>query len=138
MLLAHPYKEDSKVPSTHSVVLFLIAINNTSSAKSRLCSIRPDNVFYISDIYGMLLFVGVDPFYDKVWWTKLLYGPLLDGDNKPLFELLSLIMWRTEKKDVLDQVIYKLFSYLLLEIWSDCSVLQINLLNFLPFSLFAS
>eukprot|EP00794_Sanderia_malayensis_P003768 gene3768-4290_t len=58
----------------------------------------------LEDIYGMVLFIGVFPYCIKAWWTKLLYEPLIHGDNQPLFRLLSRIMWRTEKKNVLDQI----------------------------------
>ncbi len=67
------------------------------------------NVLSVLDIYGMLLFLGVFPYFMKVWWRKLLLEPLISGNNKPLFELLSRVMWRTEKKYVLHQVYFNDF-----------------------------
>jgi len=52
----------------------------------------------------MLLFIGVFPYCIKTWWNKLLYQPLIYGNTKPLFDILARVMWRTEKKDVLDQI----------------------------------
>ena len=57
----------------------------------------------------MLLFIGFFPYCLKTWWNKLLREPLCHGYTKPLFDVLARVMWRTEKKDVLDQVIFKAF-----------------------------
>ncbi|KAJ9598861.1 hypothetical protein L9F63_026604, partial [Diploptera punctata] len=47
---------------------------------------------------------GIDPHQDLRWWQDLVYGPYCHGDNKPLYELMGKIMWRTAKKDVLHQI----------------------------------
>eukprot|EP00795_Rhopilema_esculentum_P014371 gene14371-5419_t len=58
----------------------------------------------LEDVYGMLLFIGFFPYCLKSWWNKLLREPLCHGYTKPLFDVLARVMWRTEKKDVLDQI----------------------------------
>ena len=67
-----------------------------------------DSIEYIfsgsTDLYGLLLFLGVDPFWVKQWWTKLLYEPYCHGNKEPMIDLVSKVMWRTAKHDVLDQV----------------------------------
>ena len=64
-----------------------------------------DNIQLIfPDLYGLFLFLGVEPYYRKTWWKKLLYEPFLRGDPKPLKDALYNVMWRTPKKDVIDEV----------------------------------
>ena len=56
------------------------------------------------DLYGLLLFLGIDPFCVKLWWDMLLYLPFCAGYKLPLEHVMSDIMWRTSKKDVIHQV----------------------------------
>ena len=60
-----------------------------------------------SDLYGLLLFLGVDPYWVQCWWTKLLYEPYHNGDQQPLLDVVSRVLWRTAKKDVIEQVDFK-------------------------------
>jgi len=64
---------------------------------SRLCC-------WCADLYGLLLFLGVDPYWVKFWWTKLLYEPFSSGQRQPLYAAVSQVLWRTAKDDVIDQV----------------------------------
>ena len=58
----------------------------------------------MADLYGLFLFLGVEPYYRKTWWRKLLYEPFLIGNSEPLLDVLYNIMCRTAKKDVINEV----------------------------------
>ena len=64
----------------------------------------------VVDLYGLLLFLGVEPYWVQAWWSRLLYTPYCHGNREPLHQLLSQVLWRTAKKDVLDQVVLKSLS----------------------------
>ena len=57
-----------------------------------------------SDLYGLFLFLGFDPYLVKQWWTRLLYDPYCHGIEEPLNAAVSAVLWHTAKNDVLDQV----------------------------------
>lgn len=59
---------------------------------------------FISDLYGLLLFLGMDPYWVQLWWNRLLYQPFSYGITQPMYDTLSQALWRTAKRDVLDQV----------------------------------
>ncbi|XP_046561423.1 E3 ubiquitin-protein ligase SHPRH-like [Haliotis rubra] len=58
----------------------------------------------VQDLYGLLLFLGMDPYWVQLWWNKLLYQPFTYGITQPMYHTLSQALWRTAKKDVLDQI----------------------------------
>ncbi|XP_072912668.1 E3 ubiquitin-protein ligase SHPRH isoform X2 [Hemitrygon akajei] len=58
----------------------------------------------LEDLYGLILFLGVDPYWVKHWWDQLLYQPYCRKNPIPIYTLIAKIMWRTAKKDVLDQI----------------------------------
>nr|XP_006814870.1 PREDICTED: E3 ubiquitin-protein ligase SHPRH-like [Saccoglossus kowalevskii] len=58
----------------------------------------------IEDMYGLLLFLGVDPYWVRHWWHRLLYQPYVHGNFTPINEVVAKVLWRTAKKDVLDQI----------------------------------
>ncbi|KAG8444169.1 hypothetical protein GDO86_009376 [Hymenochirus boettgeri] len=58
----------------------------------------------LEDLFGLVLFLGVDPYWVKHWWDHLLYRPYCRKDPQPLYHFISKIMWRSAKKDVLDQI----------------------------------
>ncbi|KAM3675288.1 E3 ubiquitin-protein ligase SHPRH [Ammospiza maritima maritima] len=58
----------------------------------------------LEDLYGLVLFLGVDPYWVKHWWDQLLYRPCCRKNPRPLYSLIAKIMWRSAKKDVLDQI----------------------------------
>ena len=51
-----------------------------------------------------MLFLNVDPYCLEHWWKRCLYDPYIRGKTKNLEEILCKILWRTAKKDVLDQI----------------------------------
>ena len=80
------------------------------------------NLWYllITDLYGLLLFLGVDPYWVQPWWNKLVYEPFCYGVTEPMYKLLTSVMWRTMKTDVLDQVCKEIF-HLMMPSFSDPS-----------------
>ncbi|XP_029982035.1 E3 ubiquitin-protein ligase SHPRH isoform X2 [Sphaeramia orbicularis] len=58
----------------------------------------------LEDLYGLVLFLGVDPYWVKHWWDQLLYRPYRRGNTEPLYNIISQILWRSAKKDVIDQI----------------------------------
>lgn len=60
--------------------------------------------FFHTDLYGLVLFLGVDPYWVKHWWDQLLYRPYRRGNTEPLYIVIAQLLWRSAKKDVIDQV----------------------------------
>ncbi|NXU70552.1 SHPRH ligase, partial [Oreotrochilus melanogaster] len=58
----------------------------------------------LEDLYGLVLFLGIDPYWVKHWWDQLLYRPYCRKNPRPLYSLIAKIMWRSAKKDVIDQI----------------------------------
>ncbi|MGH0146195.1 UNVERIFIED_CONTAM: hypothetical protein FKN15_007933 [Acipenser sinensis] len=58
----------------------------------------------LEDLYGLVLFHGVDLYWVKHWWEQLLYHPYRRGNPHPLYSVIARLMWRSTKKDVLDQI----------------------------------
>ncbi|XP_052811504.1 E3 ubiquitin-protein ligase SHPRH-like isoform X2 [Mya arenaria] len=58
----------------------------------------------LEDLVGLFLFLGVEPYYHLQWWHQLLYDPYCHGVMEPMHNLLTSVLWRTVKKDVLDQI----------------------------------
>ncbi|XP_021176668.2 E3 ubiquitin-protein ligase SHPRH [Fundulus heteroclitus] len=58
----------------------------------------------LEDLYGLMLFLGVDPYWVKHWWDRLLYRPYRRGNTEPLYHVIAQILWRSAKKDVIDQI----------------------------------
>ncbi|TKS86976.1 E3 ubiquitin-protein ligase SHPRH [Collichthys lucidus] len=58
----------------------------------------------LEDLYGLVLFLGVDPYWVKHWWDQLLYRPYRRGNTEPLYYVIAQLLWRSAKKDVIDQI----------------------------------
>lgn len=58
----------------------------------------------LEDLYGLVLFLRVDPYWVKRWWDQLLYRAYRRGNTGPLYSVISQILWRSAKKDVIDQI----------------------------------
>ncbi|XP_061700944.1 E3 ubiquitin-protein ligase SHPRH isoform X1 [Syngnathoides biaculeatus] len=58
----------------------------------------------LEDLYGLVLFLGVDPYWVKHWWDQLLYRPYRRGNPEPLYSVVAQLLWRSAKKDVIDQI----------------------------------
>ncbi|XP_040916643.1 E3 ubiquitin-protein ligase SHPRH [Toxotes jaculatrix] len=58
----------------------------------------------LEDLYGLVLFLGADPYWVKHWWDQLLYRPYRRGNTEPLYNVIAQLLWRSAKKDVIDQI----------------------------------
>ncbi|KAG1714827.1 E3 ubiquitin-protein ligase SHPRH [Nymphon striatum] len=58
----------------------------------------------LDDLYGLVLFLGIDPVYMEKYWLKLIRIPFLNGRLNPLVSILKEIMWRSTKKAVFQQI----------------------------------
>nr|CAD7260465.1 unnamed protein product [Timema shepardi] len=76
-----------KVPAVHRW-----AITGTPMQKS------------INDLFGLLQFLGLDPYNEQRWWQTLLYEPYCHRNYAPLHEVMNQIMWRTRKRDVFAEI----------------------------------
>ena len=59
---------------------------------------------HLTDLYGLLVFLGVEPYWVRFWWNKILYEPYRHGNRDALEKVITEVLWRTAKKDVLEQV----------------------------------
>ncbi|XP_071801260.1 E3 ubiquitin-protein ligase SHPRH-like [Asterias amurensis] len=58
----------------------------------------------LSNLYGLILFLGMEPYWVKCWWDNILYKPYLHGNQEPMEEALAKVLWRSAKKDVINQI----------------------------------
>ena len=58
----------------------------------------------LNELFGLLMFLKIDPYCLEFWWKRCLFDPYIRGNTKYLEDVLCQIMWRTVKKDVLDQI----------------------------------
>ncbi|XP_033107047.1 E3 ubiquitin-protein ligase SHPRH-like [Anneissia japonica] len=58
----------------------------------------------MDDLYGLFLFIGIEPYWVKYWWDQLLCRPFYCGKTRPIQEAVAKVLWRTSKKDVIDQI----------------------------------
>ena len=80
--------------------------------------VMKDTLSFYLDIYGLLLFLGVDPYCHQKWWKSLLFEPYRNGDKQPLYELLAKILWRSVKKDVIHEVLFSKVFRINISIWA--------------------
>jgi hypothetical protein len=60
--------------------------------------------FFFSDLFGLVVFLGVEPYCVRHWWVQLLYRPYCKKNPQILYSFIAKILWRSAKKDVIDQV----------------------------------
>ena len=56
------------------------------------------------DLYGLVLFLGVEPYSLLPWYNQLVWKPFLEGRESVMVSLFSKIMWRSSKADVAKEV----------------------------------
>ena len=74
------------------------------SAVNRWCVTGTPVGKSVNDLYGLLVFLQIDPYLAERWWRLCIFEPFCHGITKPLLELLCRVLWRTCKRDVLDQI----------------------------------
>ncbi|XP_030850067.1 E3 ubiquitin-protein ligase SHPRH [Strongylocentrotus purpuratus] len=77
---------------------------NRLSARNRWCVTGTPIQKSLDDLYGLFLFLGVEPYWVKDWWDLLLSIPYSQGNREPLQKALCKIFWRSAKRDVIDQI----------------------------------
>lgn len=60
--------------------------------------------FSYVDLFGLVVFLGIEPYCVKHWWIRLLYRPYCKKNPQHLYSFIAKILWRSAKKDVIDQV----------------------------------
>ncbi|KAK2114459.1 hypothetical protein P7K49_008725 [Saguinus oedipus] len=61
------------------------------------------NIFAL-DLFGLVVFLGIEPYCVKHWWVRLLYRPYCKKNPQHLYSFIAKILWRSAKKDVIDQI----------------------------------
>uniref|UniRef100_L7LZM8 Putative dead box-containing helicase-like transcription factor/dna repair protein n=1 Tax=Rhipicephalus pulchellus TaxID=72859 RepID=L7LZM8_RHIPC len=74
------------------------------SAVNRWCVTGTPVQKSLHDLYGLLLFLGEEPYNVKLWWNECLLMPYCHGDPEPLVAALSRCFKRTIKENVLEQI----------------------------------
>ena len=74
------------------------------SAVNRWCVTGTPVGKSINDLHGLLVFLQIDPYWAERWWRLCIFEPFCKGLSKPLLDLLCKVLWRTCKRDVLDQI----------------------------------
>ncbi|XP_032001942.1 E3 ubiquitin-protein ligase SHPRH isoform X2 [Hylobates moloch] len=58
----------------------------------------------LEDLFGLVVFLGIEPYCVKHWWVRLLYRPYCKKNPQHLYSFIAKILWRSAKKDVIDQI----------------------------------
>ncbi|RDD45665.1 E3 ubiquitin-protein ligase SHPRH [Trichoplax sp. H2] len=58
----------------------------------------------IEDLYGLALFLGLDPIHERVWWRKVIYENYIYGNLQPLVDAFASIFWRSVKSEIVDEI----------------------------------
>ncbi|XP_023050535.1 E3 ubiquitin-protein ligase SHPRH isoform X1 [Piliocolobus tephrosceles] len=58
----------------------------------------------LEDLFGLVVFLGIEPYCVKHWWVRLLYRPYCKNNPQHLYSFIARILWRSAKKDVIDQI----------------------------------
>ncbi|XP_037376430.1 E3 ubiquitin-protein ligase SHPRH isoform X2 [Talpa occidentalis] len=58
----------------------------------------------LEDLFGLVVFLGIEPYCVKHWWVRLLYRPYCKRNPQHLYSFIAKILWRSAKKDVIDQI----------------------------------
>ncbi|ELW72893.1 E3 ubiquitin-protein ligase SHPRH [Tupaia chinensis] len=58
----------------------------------------------LEDLFGLVVFLGIEPYCVKHWWVRLLYRPYCKRNPQFLYSFIAKILWRSAKKDVIDQI----------------------------------
>ena len=77
---------------------------NRLSAVNKWCVTGTPIGKSLNDMQGLLLFLQLDPFSVEAWWRLCLYEPFCHGVHAPMQDMLCTVLWRTCKKDILDQI----------------------------------
>ena len=54
----------------------------------------------LSDLYGLVLFLGLEPYSTAQWWERCLLNSYRVGMHRPMLDVMSRVFWRSAKKHV--------------------------------------
>uniref|UniRef100_A0A8R1U2N9 RING-type domain-containing protein n=1 Tax=Onchocerca volvulus TaxID=6282 RepID=A0A8R1U2N9_ONCVO len=94
--------EAQMVESTLSSVALMC---DDLKAVNRWCVTGTPITNSLQDLYGLVRFLGIQPFRNKCWWLNALMKPYQTGNGKPVIDFFSKIMWRNTKKTVGGQML---------------------------------
>ncbi|VDN35390.1 unnamed protein product [Gongylonema pulchrum] len=81
-------------------------VESTSSVVATMCEELHALLKTITDLYGLLRFLHVEPYSNECWWRNDLMAEYWRGNSEPLKRIFSKLMWRNTKETVADQVLY--------------------------------
>nr|CAI5818285.1 unnamed protein product [Callosobruchus analis] len=58
----------------------------------------------ISDLHGLVDYLQITPYDDLETWKNILYIPYISGNETPMLDFLSDVLWRSSKEYVYDQI----------------------------------
>lgn len=58
----------------------------------------------LDDLFGLLRFLHVQPYGERVWWQRALAAPFECNIEAPLLGVVKRLMWRNTKASVADQL----------------------------------
>ncbi|KAF2879520.1 hypothetical protein ILUMI_26652 [Ignelater luminosus] len=59
---------------------------------------------HISELYGLINYLQLNPYNEFETWKHLLYMPFLSGNEEPMLQFLAQVMRRNSKSDVMLQI----------------------------------
>ncbi|VDP23263.1 unnamed protein product [Onchocerca flexuosa] len=94
--------EAQMVESTSSSVALMC---DGLKAVNRWCVTGTPITNSLQDLYGLVRFLGIQPFWNECWWLNALMKPYQIGNGRPIIDFFSKIMWRNTKKTVGSQML---------------------------------
>lgn len=76
----------------------------------------------ISDLHGLIEYLKLAPHDDLECFNNLLYFPYINGNEEPIMNFLSQVMWRSNKSDVYAQI--DIPEQKILEHWQEFSAVE--------------
>ena len=52
----------------------------------------------LNDLYGLLLFLQLDPYKVEAWWRLAVYTPYCLGDRGPMLEVITIVIDNLESE----------------------------------------
>ncbi|KJH51024.1 protein, SNF2 family [Dictyocaulus viviparus] len=73
-------------------------------ARNRWCVTGTPLSSSVNDLYGLLYFLRLFPYYVDAVWEHYLFYPYLNSKSSLVVSLMRQLLWRNTKKDVIDQL----------------------------------
>ena len=74
------------------------------------------------------MFLRIDPYWFRIWWTKVLYEPFCYGTREPLVHAVTQVLWRNSKDDVYDQVTIFIYTNINYNSYETGKYIRINVI----------